>query len=75
MNILIIDDEEVLQDILTALIRKEGHHPIACRTGTEGLDVLEKEEIDLVLARPHVARHARARGVAPESGSVTQIRW
>ena len=26
MNILIIDDEEVLQDILTSLVREEGHH-------------------------------------------------
>jgi two-component system NtrC family response regulator len=49
MNILIIDDEEVLQDILVALIREEGHHPISCGTGGEGLDALEREEIVLVL--------------------------
>jgi DNA-binding NtrC family response regulator len=49
MNILIIDDEEVLQDILTVLIRKEGHTPITAGTGEEGLAVLEREEIDLIL--------------------------
>jgi len=49
MNILIIDDEEVLQDILTVLIRKEGHTPLTVGTGEEGLAVLEREEIDLVL--------------------------
>jgi DNA-binding NtrC family response regulator len=49
MNILIIDDEEVLQDILTVLIRKEGHTPLTAGTGEEGLAVLEREEIDLVL--------------------------
>jgi DNA-binding NtrC family response regulator len=49
MNILIIDDEEVLQDILTVLIRKEGHTPLAALTGEEGLAVLEREEVDLVL--------------------------
>jgi DNA-binding NtrC family response regulator len=49
MNILIIDDEEVLQDILTVLIRKEGHTPITAATGEEGLAVLEREEIDLIL--------------------------
>ncbi|HVS66572.1 MAG TPA: sigma-54 dependent transcriptional regulator [Thermoanaerobaculia bacterium] len=49
MNILIVDDEEVLQDILTALIREEGHHPMSCRTGGEGLELLEREEVDLVL--------------------------
>ena len=49
MNILIVDDEDVLQDILTELIREEGHHPLNCRTGQEALDLLEKEEVDLVL--------------------------
>jgi two-component system response regulator PilR (NtrC family) len=49
MNILIVDDEEVLQDILTTLIRKEGHKPISATTGEEGLAVLEREEVDLVL--------------------------
>ncbi len=49
MNILIVDDEEVLQDILTSLIRKEGHHPLSAMTGEEGLALLEREEVDLVL--------------------------
>jgi DNA-binding NtrC family response regulator len=49
MNILIIDDEEVLQDILTVLIRKEGHTPLTASTGEEGLAMLEREEVDLIL--------------------------
>jgi DNA-binding NtrC family response regulator len=49
MNILIVDDEEVLQDILTALIRKEGHKPVSATTGEEGLAILDREEVDLVL--------------------------
>jgi len=49
MNVLIVDDEEVLQDILTLLIRKEGHHPLSAMSGEEGLAVLEREEVDLVL--------------------------
>jgi DNA-binding NtrC family response regulator len=49
MNILIVDDEEVLQDILTVLIRKEGHTPFNAVTGEDGLAILEREEIDLVL--------------------------
>jgi DNA-binding NtrC family response regulator len=49
MNILIIDDEEVLQDILTVLIRKEGHTPLNAATGEEGLAILEREEVDLIL--------------------------
>ena len=49
MNILIVDDEEVLQDILTSLIRREGHNPIQATTGEAGLAQLEREEVDLVL--------------------------
>jgi two-component system response regulator PilR (NtrC family) len=49
MNILIIDDEEVLQDVLSSLIRREGHLVSQARTGEEGLDILEREDIDLVL--------------------------
>jgi DNA-binding NtrC family response regulator len=49
MNVLIVDDEEVLQDVLTSLLRKEGHTPVSALTGEEALEVLEREEIDLVL--------------------------
>ena len=49
MNILVVDDEEVLQDVLTFLIRKEGHHVLSALSGEEGLRVLEREEVDLVL--------------------------
>ena len=49
MNVLIIDDEEVLQDVLNALLRKEGHVTHSAYSGEEGLDVLDREDIDLVL--------------------------
>ena len=49
MNILIVDDEEVLQDILTVLIRKEGHTPLVAGTGEAALAILDREEVDLVL--------------------------
>ncbi|HEX5719990.1 MAG TPA: sigma-54 dependent transcriptional regulator, partial [Thermoanaerobaculia bacterium] len=49
MNVLIIDDEEVLQDVLTALLRKEGHVTHSAFSGEEGLEVLDREDIDLVL--------------------------
>jgi DNA-binding NtrC family response regulator len=49
MNILIVDDEEVLQDVLTVLVRREGHIPLAARTGEAALELLEREEVDLVL--------------------------
>jgi DNA-binding NtrC family response regulator len=49
MSILIVDDEEVLQDVLTVLLRKEGHNTISAYSGEEGIEILDKEEIDLVL--------------------------
>ncbi len=49
MTILIIDDEEVLQDVLTSLLRKEGYSTVSAQTAEEGLAHLGKEEIDLVL--------------------------
>ena len=48
-RILIVDDEEVLQDVLTDLLQKEGFETINARTGEEGLQILEREEVDLVL--------------------------
>jgi DNA-binding response OmpR family regulator len=49
MNILIVDDEEVLQDVLTSLIRREGHTTFSAYTAEEGLTILSREEIDLVV--------------------------
>ncbi|MBZ0089470.1 MAG: sigma-54 dependent transcriptional regulator [Thermoanaerobaculia bacterium] len=48
-NILVVDDEEILQDVLGLLLRKEGFRPIAARSGEEALLLYEKEPIDLVL--------------------------
>ena len=49
MNILVVDDEEVLQDVLGTLLRKEGWRPISARTGEEAILALEREPVDLVL--------------------------
>ncbi len=49
MNILIVDDEEVLQDVLTSLVRREGWNPLSARTGEEALGIFEREDVDLVL--------------------------
>jgi DNA-binding NtrC family response regulator len=49
MNIMIVDDEEVLQDVLGVLVRREGHTALAARSGEAALELLEREEVDLVL--------------------------
>ena len=48
-NILVVDDEEVLQDVLGTLLKREGLRPLAARTGEEALLIAERETIDLVL--------------------------
>ena len=48
-NILVVDDEEILQDVLGLLLRKEGYRPIPARSGEEALLLYEREPIDLVL--------------------------
>jgi two-component system response regulator PilR (NtrC family) len=49
MRILVIDDEEVLQDVLTSLLQREGYETLSAQTGEEGLEILRREEVDLVL--------------------------
>jgi two-component system response regulator PilR (NtrC family) len=49
MNILIIDDEDVLQDVLTTLLSRAGYRTFSARTGEEGLQILRREDVDLVL--------------------------
>jgi DNA-binding NtrC family response regulator len=49
MNILIVDDEEVLQDVLTVLVRRQGHTSFSAVSGEAALEIMEREDIDLVL--------------------------
>jgi two-component system response regulator PilR (NtrC family) len=49
MNILVVDDEEVLQDVLGLLLRKEGFRVLPARTGEDALMLLDREAVDLVL--------------------------
>jgi len=49
MRVLIIDDEEVLRDVLEAVLRREGFDILLAATGEEGLSMMDTEEIDLVV--------------------------
>ncbi|HEX9800397.1 MAG TPA: sigma-54 dependent transcriptional regulator [Thermoanaerobaculia bacterium] len=49
MKVLVVDDEEVLQDVLGQLLRKEGYTTLSARTGEEALLLLDKHSVDLVL--------------------------
>ncbi|HEX6085052.1 MAG TPA: sigma-54 dependent transcriptional regulator [Thermoanaerobaculia bacterium] len=49
MRILIVDDEEVLRDVLDAVLRREGFDIVAASSGEEALSVLDSDEVDLVI--------------------------
>jgi two-component system response regulator PilR (NtrC family) len=49
MRILIIDDEEVLRDVLQAVLEREGFEVILAATGEEGLSIIDTDEVDLVI--------------------------
>jgi len=50
MRILIVDDEEVLRDVLDAVLRREGFETTMAASGEEALAVLDEDDnIDLVI--------------------------
>jgi PAS domain S-box-containing protein len=48
-RILVIDDEDAVLDVIRRFLQIGGHHVSAARSASEGLEVLEKEHIDLVV--------------------------
>jgi DNA-binding NtrC family response regulator len=49
MRILIVDDEEVLRDVLDAVLRREGFDVLLAASGEEALSVLDAEDVDLII--------------------------
>jgi DNA-binding NtrC family response regulator len=50
MRILIVDDEEVLRDVLDAVLRREGFEVVMAASGEQALALLDQDEnIDLVI--------------------------
>lgn len=48
-KILIIEDNEDLSFSIAKVLKKEGHNVFISKTGEEGLDIFQKELVDLVL--------------------------
>ena len=59
-RILVIDDEEAVRDVVRRFLQIGGHHVSAATSGTEGLEVLEKEAIDLIILDLMVPREEGA---------------
>lgn len=49
MRILIVDDEPVLQDVLSTLLRREGFDVAQAQTAADALRLADEAEVDLVL--------------------------
>ena len=72
-RILLVDDEESIQTLLTYPLRKEGYEVVSARDGREGLDRFAEGRFDLVVLdvmMPHVdgievCRRLRARSQVP----------
>src|SRR5439155_23794643 len=49
MKILMVDDDPSLVKILSFLLRDEGYEVVTATTGTEALQVLQQEWVDMVI--------------------------
>jgi two-component system response regulator PilR (NtrC family) len=48
-TVLVIDDEPVLQDVLSSLLKSDGFDYLQATTGGDGLQILREEDVDVVL--------------------------
>src|SRR5215210_5312787 len=72
-RILLVDDEQALQTLLTYPLRKEGYEVVAARDGREALDRFAEKRFDLVvldimlpkLDGIEVCRRLRSRSQVP----------
>ncbi|NQV14670.1 sigma-54-dependent Fis family transcriptional regulator, partial [bacterium] len=49
MKILVIDDEKNIRLTLRDILEDDGHHVLEAGSGEDGIDLLQKENVDLVL--------------------------
>ena len=65
-RVLVVDDEEMVRNILHKLLSLKGHEVTVVSSGPEALDVLEKEEFDVIftdLGMPEMNGRQFARAV------------
>jgi CheY-like chemotaxis protein len=48
-KILVVDDEPAVRELFKDLFKKEGHSVKAAATGEESLELVEKEDFDIIL--------------------------
>ncbi len=50
VTILVVDDEEMMRDLLTKILSREGYKIITAYDGVNALEVLGKEKVDIVIS-------------------------
>lgn len=48
-TVLIIDDDEIINEMISVLLQSHNYKTLSAHNGNEGLDILQNEEIDLVI--------------------------
>ena len=48
-RVLVVEDEDEVREILTSVLRSDGHAVVACEDGDRALAALEREAFDLVI--------------------------
>lgn len=48
-SILLVDDEPLIREVISAYLQKKGHHVLTAGTGREALELTEKERISFVI--------------------------
>src|SRR5215213_4514893 len=49
-RVLVVDDEEPVANLLARLLRELGHQPTVVNSGTEALELIAREQFDLILS-------------------------
>ncbi len=62
-TILLVDDEESVQKLLTYPLEREGYRVVQARDGEEALERYRAEDVDLVLLDLMLPEARRARGL------------
>jgi len=50
ISVLVVDDEEMMRHLLDKILSREGYHILTAADGVQALEMLEKEEVDLIIS-------------------------
>lgn len=50
ITILVVDDEEMMRNLLTKILTRDGYHVITAEDGETALEILQKQAVELVIS-------------------------